>query len=261
MYFLKNKNYYSNSGNFILGLEKTKGEFCVKNIQYFFIEKQLKSSSNSLDQLILREVYSLRAFMTKYPHSLQSLILFFRKLPGVGAKTAERYAFQMLDWSHKSAEEFANTIKDFKTTVIPCHECGCITEKSKCFFCEDPSRNTSLLCIVSSSKDVYPIEDTRVFKGLYHVIGRLLSPVAKINPTDLDIDKIKNRIIKHQINDVLLALDSTLEGEATALYLKEQIQQWGVNVTRPAMGMPMGSSLDFIDPGTLTHALLGRHFF
>ena len=199
--------------------------------------------------------------MSKYPNAINSLIAYLRKFPGVGSKTAERHAFQLLDWPDTQVQDFAKLLSTFKATIHPCPECGCLLEDTLCVFCDPSKRDLSMLCIIASAKDAYPIEEPRVYKGLYHVIGGLLSPLDGKTPEDLHIEKLKNRISKNTIKDVIIALDSTIEGDATALYLKEEMELWGVKVTRPAMGMPMGSSLDYVDGGTLARALIGRQNF
>ncbi|MBM3207993.1 MAG: recombination protein RecR [Chlamydiae bacterium] len=199
--------------------------------------------------------------MSKYPSTLNTLIALFKKIPGVGFKTAERYAFHLLQWNENQLQEFSRITSLLKIKIQPCAECGCLTEDEECSFCNPSCRDPHTICIISSAKDVYPIEETHVYKGMYHVIGGLLSPLDGKTPQDLQVEKIKLRIEKHGTKDIILALDSTLEGDATALFLREQMQHWGVTISRPAMGMPMGSSLDFVDGGTLAKALLGRQTF
>ncbi|MEI8329060.1 MAG: recombination mediator RecR [Chlamydiia bacterium] len=199
--------------------------------------------------------------MAKYPQTMNTLISFFRKFSGVGTKTAERYAFQALNWNQTSLTALGELLLSLKEKIQSCKRCGCLIENLHCTFCDKGTRQTHTLCIISSAKDVYPIEETGVYKGLYHVLGGLLSPLDGRTPKDLQIDQIKERMIKDNIQDVILALDSTLEGDATALYLKEQINRWGGKVSRPAMGMPMGSSLDYVDGGTLAKAFIGRQNF
>ena len=115
--------------------------------------------------------------MSKYPNAINSLIAYLRKFPGVGSKTAERHAFQLLDWPDTQVQDFAKLLSTFKATIHPCPECGCLLEDTLCVFCDPSKRDLSMLCIIASAKDAYPIEETRVYKGLYHVIGGLLSPL------------------------------------------------------------------------------------
>jgi recombination protein RecR len=201
------------------------------------------------------------SIMAKFPAPIQRLISQLRRLPGVGGKTAERYAFHLLDWEENSLSLLSQSIESIHKEISFCPNCFCLKGEGPCEFCDVNIRQTDTLCIVSSAKDVYPIEETRAFKGLYHVIGGLFSPMQGYSLDKIDIHKIKARVDKHAISDIILALDSTVEGDATALLLKEEIQHWNVSVSRLASGIPLGSALDYVDPGTLARALLGRHKF
>jgi recombination protein RecR len=194
----------------------------------------------------------------RYPQALLALIAHLKKLPGVGAKTAERFAFQLLNWPQHQLDEMAKQIKEIKEKIHHCPECCCLIENS-CHFCKDERRDQQLLCIISSAKDAFMIEETRSYRGLYHVINGLLSPLEGRTPEQLQLDRLKVRIQKKAIQEIIIALDSTIEGDATALYLKEELK--GLRISRLAFGLPMGSTLDFVDGGTLTLALLGRQVF
>jgi recombination protein RecR len=196
--------------------------------------------------------------MTRYPESLQKIILLLRKLPGVGKKTAERYAFQMISWKKEDQELFASLVAGLKKNLTICSECGAIYEGNHCFFCNTTHRDPLLLCIVSSPKDIFSLENTRLYNGLYHVMPGLISPIDGIGPEELHLEHLKNRIQKHAIREVILALDSTIEGDATSLYLKKEIESLGVFVSRLGLGMPMGSSLEYVDEGTLSRAFSSR---
>jgi recombination protein RecR len=198
--------------------------------------------------------------MARYPTDLITLIAYLRKLPGVGSKTAERFAFHLLSWPEMQVGSLADLIGSIKNKIKYCSECGCLSENANCFFCTQEQRSSGHLCLVATPKDVYAIEETRIYQGLYHVLGGLLSPIQGCTPEQLGIEKIKERVVQRGIKEIIIALDSTLEGDATALYLKEQIQSWGIKASRLAFGLPMGSTLDFIDGGTLTRALMGRQF-
>lgn len=199
--------------------------------------------------------------MAKFPLPIEKLILQLRKLPGVGMKTAERYAFEMLSWEASSLELLSNTLQSIQSEIKPCPDCSCLQSENTCPFCSSPVRDKTLLCVVSCPKDVYPIEETRIFKGMYHVLGGTLSPLHGYNTEKFDIGKIKQRISSLGVTDVVLALDSTLEGDATSLFLKEELQHSSVRISRLAFGIPLGSALEYVDPGTLTRAFLGRHEF
>lgn len=196
----------------------------------------------------------------KYPQDLLSLIAYLKKLPGVGSKTAERFAFHLINWPEEQSGALANLLKTIKENIHYCQECGCIMEKAECSFCFKPQRDQDTLCITSSLKDVFAIEETGIFRGLYHILGGLLSPIQGSSLEQLNLPKLEKRVAALSIKEVIIALDSTLEGDATALYLKEQLARWGVRASRLAFGLPMGSSLDFVDGGTLTRALMGRQF-
>lgn len=192
-----------------------------------------------------------------FPATLSTLITYLRRLSGVGSRTAERFAFEMLSWPQEQIQAFSALLGEIQEDVSPCKICGCLTQKQTCPFCA-PSRDTNSLCILASPKDAYAIEETRSYKGLYHVIEHLLSPLHDRHSHTLRVDRIEERIRAHGIKEVILALDSTLEGDATALYLKAKLEAHSISISRLAFGIPMGSSLDYIDGGTLARALQGR---
>jgi recombination protein RecR len=199
--------------------------------------------------------------MTKFPVPIQKLIAQLRKLPGVGSKTAERYAFHLLAWPSHALCLFTQTLDSIQKEISFCPDCFCLKGELPCEFCNEATRNTTILCIVSCAKDIYPIEETRTFKGLYHVIGGLYSPMQGKSKDTINIQKIKERVLKHQITDIILAFDSTIEGDATALLLKEEMKDWNVCISRLASGIPLGSALEYVDAGTLARAFAGRYQF
>ncbi|MBN1914342.1 MAG: recombination protein RecR [Parachlamydiales bacterium] len=197
-----------------------------------------------------------------YPKALQALITILRKFPGVGLKTAERYAFHLLRWHAKDLQALSTMIGHLKEEIQHCSRCGCLTDEiNRCFFCDEPSRDKKKICILASPKDVYLIEETKSFHGLYHIVQNLLSPIEGYRIEGLLLDNLQKRIQENQIEEAIIALDSTLEGDATALYFKKILSEWNISVTRLAFGIPLGSSLDFIDKGTLSQALIGRKVF
>lgn len=198
--------------------------------------------------------------MSKYPLALQQLIASLKMLPGVGSKTAERFAFQLLTWQDEPLENFAEVIATLKTKIHTCPVCHCLMDREVCEFCDINKRDSSLLCIISSPKDAYSIEETHTYKGLYHVLGGLLSPLDGRTADRLNLPQLLDRISSLSIREVIVALDSTLEGDATALYLKEQLGKT-IPVSRLALGLPMGSPLEYVDGGTLSRALMGRQVF
>lgn len=199
--------------------------------------------------------------MAKYPFELTQLIAYLKKLPSVGTKTAERYAFQFLDWPEEELHALAKLLDHVKKNITQCTECHCLTDHGVCGFCDSTKRSTPQLCIVASPRDVYFLEETGSYRGYYHVLGGLLSPIEGKIPKHLNLEHIKKRVTTLHIKEIIIALDSTLEGDTTSLYLKEQLLEWGLPVTRLAFGIPIGSSLDFVDGGTLARAISGRQSF
>lgn len=194
----------------------------------------------------------------KYPLHLLKLIDVLKKLPGVGSKSAERFAFEMIEWPASKQREMADIIQSTATHLKLCEECGALMDASACMFCPQVHLRSRTLCIVAAPREVFSIESTNEYKGLYHVLGALLSPMDGVGPADLDIGKLKRRIFSHKIEEIVIALDSTLEGDATALYLKQELEPLQLNVSRLAFGLPMGSSLEYVDGGTLARALSAR---
>lgn len=197
----------------------------------------------------------------KYPNHLLKLIDVLRRLPGVGQKSAERYAFQMLDWNPQHLSEMAEVVKTLHEKIKQCCVCGCLCENNACTFCDDSRAAAGSVCIIASPRDAFAIEETREFKGYYHVLGGLLSPLQGRGPEKLQLTKLLQRLQSLAIKEVVIALDSTLEGDTTALYLKRELEPLRLNVSRLAFGLPMGSSLDYVDGGTLARAFLGRATF
>jgi len=199
--------------------------------------------------------------MAKPPLAFQQLATFLRKLPGVGTKTAERYAFALLDWDPTSLQNLSHSIGTFLQKMQKCSHCLCLKGDELCMFCDKPREDPNTLCIVASPKDIYPLEETGAFRGLYHVLEGLFSPIQGRHACTIDIKRLRHRVEKHHITDILLALDATLDGDATALLLKQEMQTWNVSLSRLAFGLPIGSALEYTDPGTLARALLGKHPF
>lgn len=203
--------------------------------------------------------------MSREPLSLLSLIAHLKKLPGVGKKSAERFAFHLLSWPQEEIKQFITGIETAKTNIVPCQECGCLLDKevleSSCHFCDPNKRDTKSLCILATPKEVYQFEESCSYHGLYHVLGTLLSPLNGCHPADLHLDKLLKRLQSLPVEEIIIALDSTIEGDATSLYLKQELSALNVRISRLAFGLPMGSSLDYVDGGTLSKALSGRQLF
>ncbi len=193
----------------------------------------------------------------EYPKGLQKIFTFFKKLPGVGSKTAERFAFELLSWKEEDLSHFSETVKNIKTLITSCKECGALKE-TLCPFCSSSSRNQEVLCILSSAKEIFLLENTRSYQGLYHVLDNLLSPLEGKEESSIGLEKLIQRIESKNIQEIILALDSTLEGDATALFLKESLKKYSLRFSRLAPGIPLGSSLEYVDNATLARALTYR---
>lgn len=192
-----------------------------------------------------------------YPKKFENLILAFQNLPGVGRKTAERYAFETLNWEQEKKEGFVNALQVLIEGVDICKVCGNLSDGDICSICSDQNRNHTLLCVVQSPKDILAIESIQEYKGVYHVLNGVINTSKGILPEDINIDSLVDRINKDEINEVILALDPTVEGETTSLYIEKLIGK-DVLVTRLAYGIPMGGHLDYTDSLTLLKAFQGR---
>ena len=178
------------------------------------------------------------------PSSLQTLIAHLKRLPGVGQRTAERYAFQLLQWPAEQQQKLAEALRQIQQAVQSCTACGCWSEQPLCAVCGSDRRNRHMLCVVAQPRDVFAFEQTRAFEGLYHVLGGLLSPMERKGPESIGVETLKQRLVLLGTQEVILALDTTLEGDATALFLKRELEALGCRVSRLAFGLPMGSSLE-----------------
>jgi len=192
----------------------------------------------------------------KFPQDLLGLIAFLKKLPGVGTRTAERFAFELLTWPKETLADMSDLLKEIQEKIPACPVCGCLTDRGACNFCQ--ARDCTSLCLLATARDVYAVEETRSFRGLYHVVEHLLSPLDGRHVEALRIDRIEARLAAHPIQEIIIAFDSTLEGDTTALYLKNALARPNLSISRLAFGLPCGSSLEYIDGGTLARALQGR---
>lgn len=194
----------------------------------------------------------------RYPSHIEQIIRQLRRFPGVGTRTAERFAFSLLQWDEAELKEFSDTVISVPQSLVPCIDCGCLLDEGICKLCTDSCRDRSVLCILSSPRDVYAIEQTGQFRGGYYIIKGLLSPLAGRSYQDVGLDQMKNRVEQWGVKEAVLVFDSSPDGDATALCIKELLQPMGVSVSRPAYGIPMGTSIEGIDQGTLACALMGR---
>ncbi len=194
--------------------------------------------------------------MSQYPESVQILIDRFARYPGIGRKTAQRLALHTLMQSNEEATQLAKAILDVKANIIFCANCGGMTEVDPCHICTDPKRNRNLLCIVEDPADIFVFERTNTFRGLYHVLGGVLSPLDGIGPEDLNLDSLIDRVKAGM--EIILATNPSVEGDTTALYLSKLLRAKNVKISRLARGIPVGSDLEYTDAATLSKAMEGR---
>jgi recombination protein RecR len=192
------------------------------------------------------------------PASLQHLIEQFKRLPGVGAKSAQRLAFHVLKTPREDAERLCEAIRDVKDRVTYCTVCNNFTDVDPCVYCADPARDHHLVCVVEEPQNVNVIEKTGGFRGVYHVLLGALSPLQGVGPDDLKIKGLLTRIGADRVEEIILATNPTVEGEATAIYLARLLKPLGVRVTRIATGIPVGSDLEYADELTMGKAMEGR---
>lgn len=194
-----------------------------------------------------------------YPKSIASLIEQFRKFPSVGPKSAQRMAFFLLRMSEADVENFARAVIDAKKNTHTCNICFNLSTQSPCEICSSTHRNRSVICVVAETKDLIAIEKTNEYKGLYHVLQGLISPMDGIGADDIRIKELLNRLTNDEVKEVILALNPSVEGEATSLYLTKLIKPFGIKVSRIAFGLPAGADLEYADEITIAKALEGRH--
>ena len=193
-----------------------------------------------------------------YPKTILNLIECFKKFPGIGEKTAERLALSTLNMDNNIIDLFSKSLNDSKTKIKKCSKCGSLTEEDLCQICTDKSRDTSTICVVEECKNVILFEKIGSFKGIYYVLGGLISPLEGINPEDIHIDKLINRIQNENIKEVILAIKPSVEGETTALYIRKLLEGTDVKISKIAHGIPLGADIDYIDPLTLEMAIEDR---
>ena len=192
------------------------------------------------------------------PDSLKNLIDSFQNFPGIGEKTAERMAFSILNFDDEKFSMLQENLKLVKDEIHPCKRCNSLTDKELCEICESSIRDKNTICVVEDSKIVFLFEKLGTYKGLYHVINGLISPLDDINPEDIGLDRLLNRIKEEEIKEVILAFKPSVEGEITALYIKKILDGMNILVTRLASGVPIGADMEYIDALTLERALEDR---
>ncbi|MHC4489311.1 MAG: recombination mediator RecR [Planctomycetota bacterium] len=193
-----------------------------------------------------------------YTESLNKLIEEFGRLPGIGPKSAERLAFHILKANGNEAMALADAIRDVKNKTKRCETCYNYSEKPTCEICADERRDKAIICVVEQPKDVIALEKTGACKWLYHVLGGHIAPLDGVEPTDLTIDKLVDRVRKGGVKEVIMATNPNLAGDGTALYISSLLRNTGVKITRPARGLPTGSTIEYASGKMLTDAIIGR---
>lgn len=193
-----------------------------------------------------------------YPKTIINIIECFKKFPGIGEKTAERMALSTLDMEEEILELFSKSLNNVKTKIKKCEKCGSLTENELCEICEDEKRNHEIICVVEECKNVILFEKIGSYRGVYHVLEGLISPLEGVNPEDIHIDKLIKRIKEEKVKEVILALKPSIEGETTALYISKMLEKEPVKVSKIAHGIPMGADIEYIDPLTLEMAMEDR---
>ncbi|HDX9579933.1 recombination protein RecR [Bacillus cytotoxicus] len=193
-----------------------------------------------------------------YPEPISKLIDSFMKLPGIGPKTAVRLAFFVLDMKEDDVLDFAKSLVNAKRNLTYCSVCGHITDRDPCYICDDSHRDQSVICVVQEPKDVIAMEKMKEYQGVYHVLNGAISPMEGVGPEDINIPQLLKRLHDETVQEVILATNPNIEGEATAMYISRLLKPTGIKVTRIAHGLPVGGDLEYADEVTLSKALEGR---
>ncbi len=194
-------------------------------------------------------------------NTLDRLIKYLSRLPGIGRKSASRIAYFLLKQDKPFLLGLGTAVSTLKDVIIRCSVCGYFTEADPCPICSDPSRDRSIICVVEESQDVHTIESTHEYNGMYHVLGGVISPIEGIGPKELNFDQLIRRVREGAVNEVILALNPTVEGDTTALYIVKALRDYGIRVTKLASGLPVGGDLEYAGALTLSRSLKGRTEF
>jgi len=192
------------------------------------------------------------------PKSFENLVKSFGILPGVGEKTAERYVYSLHNKDLDEIENLSDAILSFKKNIKNCNNCGCLSDFDICEICEDKTRDISTICVVEDSKSVFSFEKTGKYKGLYHVLNGLISPIDNRNPEDLNISKLLNERINDNTKEIIIAINPSVEGEITSLYLQKILENKNIKISRLSYGIPAGGDIEYLDPLMITKALEDR---
>ena len=192
------------------------------------------------------------------PKSFSNLVENLTILPGVGEKTAERYVYSLYERDIDEITNLSNALVEFKKNIKNCNICGCLSDYETCEICSDKERDNTTICVVEDSKSVFFIEKTGKYKGYYHVLNGLISPIEGINPEDLNISKLINDRINSDVKEVIIALNPSIEGEVTSMYIQKLLEKKDVKVSRLSYGIPMGSDIEYLDPIMISKALDDR---
>ena len=188
------------------------------------------------------------------PRIFTDLVNHLTLFPGVGEKTAERYVYSLCDKEPEEVENLANALIDCKKNIRYCEICGCLTDTDECDICSNTNRDRSTICIVEDSKNVFFIEKTKKYNGLYHVLNGVISPIEGKNPEDLNLYSLLNNRITNGIKEIIIALNPSIEGEVTSLYIQKVLEKYDVKVSRLSYGIPMGSDIEYLDPIMISKA-------
>ena len=196
--------------------------------------------------------------MEVYPKNFEALVESFKKLPGIGEKSAERMALAVLDMSLDDVSDMSQALMDAKKSLHPCSVCGNLTDQDVCQVCSNENRDKNLICVVEDYKSAFAFEKVGNFKGVYHVLNGLISPMTNIGAEDINLSSLVNRVDKLSHPEIILALKSSIEGETTTLYIKKIFEKKDVTISRLAYGLPMGAEIEYLDMMTLDKALFDR---
>lgn len=194
----------------------------------------------------------------KLPYSFDRLVNSLMIFPGVGEKTAERFTYSLIDKDIDTVEELSRAILEFKKTIKNCEICGCLSDDSICEICKDETRDKKIICVVEDSKNIFAIEKTKKYKGLYHSLNGLISPLNDKNPEDLNIGALIKDRINNNVEEVIIAINPSIEGEITSLYIKKLLDGKPIKVSRLSYGIPIGSDFEYLDPLMISKALDDR---